>query len=101
MATHSCILAWKIPWTEEPSRLQSKGSKRVAHDGAHVHTHTTTHIFIYIYTHTYLHLYIYIHYMYVCVYTYLLSIYCVQSTEGDIQMVFCPQGMCNIEQGRL
>ena len=31
-ATHSSILAWKIPWTEEPSRLQSKGSQRVRHD---------------------------------------------------------------------
>ena len=27
MATHSSILAWKIPWTEEPGRLQSKGHK--------------------------------------------------------------------------
>ena len=27
MATHSSILAWKIPWTEEPDRLQSMGSK--------------------------------------------------------------------------
>ena len=32
MATHSSILAWRIPWTEEPSRLQSKGSQRVGHD---------------------------------------------------------------------
>ena len=32
MATHSSILAWKIPWTEEPGRLQSMGSQRVAHD---------------------------------------------------------------------
>ena len=32
MATHSSILAWKIPWTEEPGRLQSTGSKRVGHD---------------------------------------------------------------------
>ena len=32
MATHSNILAWKIPWTEEPSRLQSMGSQRVGHD---------------------------------------------------------------------
>ena len=32
MATHSSILAWKIPWTEEPSRLQSMGSQRVRHD---------------------------------------------------------------------
>ena len=32
MATHSGILAWKIPWTEEPGGLQSMGSKRVRHD---------------------------------------------------------------------
>ena len=32
MATHSSILAWKLPWTEEPGRLQSMGSQRVGHD---------------------------------------------------------------------
>ena len=32
MATHSSILAWKIPWTEEPGRPQSMGSQRVKHD---------------------------------------------------------------------
>ena len=32
MATHSSTLAWRIPWTEEPSRLQSMGSQRVRHD---------------------------------------------------------------------
>ena len=32
MATHSSILAWRIPWTKEPSRLQSMGSQRVGHD---------------------------------------------------------------------
>ena len=32
MATHSSILAWRIPWTEEPGRLQSMGSQRVGHD---------------------------------------------------------------------
>ena len=32
MATHSSILAKKIPWTEEPGRLQSRGSQRVRHD---------------------------------------------------------------------
>ena len=32
MATHSNILAWRIPWTEEPGRLQSVGSQRVRHD---------------------------------------------------------------------
>ena len=31
MATHSGILAWRIPWTEEPGRLQSMGSQRVRH----------------------------------------------------------------------
>ena len=52
MATHSSILAWKIPWTEEPGRLQSMGSQRVGQDWAtfflllstpasqHTHTHT-------------------------------------------------------------
>ena len=34
MATHSSILAWRIPWTEEPGRLQSMGSQRVRHDWA-------------------------------------------------------------------
>ena len=34
MATHSSTLAWKIPWTEEPGRLQSMGSPRVGHDWA-------------------------------------------------------------------
>ena len=32
MATHSSILAWRIPWTEEPGRLQSTGSQRAGHD---------------------------------------------------------------------
>ena len=32
MATHSSTLAWKIPWTEEPGRLQSTGLQRVGHD---------------------------------------------------------------------
>ena len=32
MAAHSSTLAWKIPWTEEPGRLQSMGSHRVGHD---------------------------------------------------------------------
>ena len=34
MAPHSSTLAWKIPWTEEPGRLQSMGSRRVGHDCA-------------------------------------------------------------------
>ena len=45
MATHSSILVWRIPWTEEPGGLQSMGSHRVRHDWsdvtrAHAHTHT-------------------------------------------------------------
>ena len=32
MATHSSILAWKIPWTDKPGGLQSTGSQRVGHD---------------------------------------------------------------------
>ena len=32
MATHSSILAWRIPWWEEPGKLQSMGSQRVGHD---------------------------------------------------------------------
>ena len=38
MATHSTILAWEMPWTEEPGRLQNMGSRRVRHKG----TKTTT-----------------------------------------------------------
>ena len=38
MATHSSILAWRIPWTEEPGGLQSMGPQRVGHDRA-THTH--------------------------------------------------------------
>ena len=38
MATHSSILAWKIPWTEEPGGLQSMGLQRVRHDRATKHT---------------------------------------------------------------
>ena len=39
MAIHSSILAWRIPWTEKPVRLQSLGSQRVGHDRA-----TNTHM---------------------------------------------------------
>ena len=39
MATHSSILACRIPWTEEPAGLQSMGSQRVRHTEATEHTH--------------------------------------------------------------
>ena len=54
LATHYSILAWRIPWTEEPGRLQSMGLQRVGHDWAsdcaHAHAHTHTH------THTHTHI---------------------------------------------
>ena len=41
MATHSSVLAWRIPWTEELGDLQSLVSQRIGHDGAsNTHTHT-------------------------------------------------------------
>ena len=40
MATHSSILAWRIPWTEEPGRLQSMGLQRVGHNWACTHADT-------------------------------------------------------------
>ena len=84
MLTHSSILAWKIPWTEKPGRLQSMGSQRVGHDWetslSLSHTHAAAakslqscptlcdpidgsppgspvHKCIHIYTHMYTHLY--------------------------------------------
>ena len=44
MLTHSTVLAWRIPWTQEPGGLQPMGSQRVRHDWAtHTHTHTINH----------------------------------------------------------
>ena len=40
MATHSSTLAWKIPGTEKPGRLQSIGSQRVGHDFVTLHSHS-------------------------------------------------------------
>ena len=42
MAIQSRVLAWKIPWIEEPGRLQSMGSQRAGHDWAHRHAHMHT-----------------------------------------------------------
>ena len=41
MAAHSSILAWRIPWTEEPGRLQSIGSESDTTNLAHLHTYST------------------------------------------------------------
>ena len=43
IVTHSSILAWGIPWTEEPGGLQSLGLQRVGHSFILTHTHTHTH----------------------------------------------------------
>jgi len=48
MAIHSSILAWRIPWTEEPGRLQCRGSQRVGHGRA---TFTFKHILCNIHSH--------------------------------------------------
>ena len=47
MATHSSILAWEIPWTEEPGGLQSMGLQRVRHELATEHRHTLMHNCVY------------------------------------------------------
>ena len=58
MATNSCILVWKIPRTEEPGGLQSKGLQRVRQDLAH---NTPMYTHIYIYTHTCIYMCVYTH----------------------------------------
>ena len=78
MATHSSILAWRIPRTEEPGRLQSMGSQRVGHDWATSLTHSLTHT--YICTYTCIHGYMYIctdicMYVCVCIYIYISRLY--------------------------
>ena len=50
MATHSSILTWRMPWTEEPGGLQSMGSQRVRHGWV------TKHIYPYTHTHTHTHI---------------------------------------------
>ena len=66
MATHSSILAWRIPWTKEPGGLQYIGSQRVRHDWA-TNTFTNIHIYMYIYVYMYVYIYTYI-YIYVYIY---------------------------------
>ena len=46
MATHFSIVSSRMPWTEEPGRLQSRGSQRARHDKTHTHTHTHTSLFV-------------------------------------------------------
>ena len=47
MATHSSVLAWRIPWTEKTGRLQSMGSHRVGHDGSDLAAATEPKVDIY------------------------------------------------------
>ena len=56
MAIHSSILAWRIPWTGEPGRLQSMGLQRLKQVSMHTYTHTHTHTHIYIRTHLYVYM---------------------------------------------
>ena len=51
-ATPSSTLAWKTPWTEKPSRLQSTGLQRVGHNWAQAHTRAHTHTHTHTQTHT-------------------------------------------------
>ena len=46
MATHSRILAWEIPWREEPGRLQSMGSQRIRHNWVTIHFHFLSLFFV-------------------------------------------------------
>ena len=76
MATHSSILAWRIPWTEEPGRLQSMGSQRVRRDWT---THTHMHVYIYIYTHIHIYMYQFIS---ICVCVFIVATCALE--EDDI-----------------
>ena len=46
MATHASILAWEIPWTEKPGRLQSMGQQGVGYNLATEHTHTDLNVYV-------------------------------------------------------
>ena len=63
MATYSSVLAWRIPWTEEPGGLQSMGSQRVRDVWTHTKTHTHTHtpLWAHTKTHTHTHTHTYTH----------------------------------------
>ena len=52
MATHSSVLAWRIPWTEEPGRLWLLWSQTVGHNWATEHTQACTHTHTHTHTHT-------------------------------------------------
>ena len=64
MATHSSILAWRIPWTEEPGGLQFIGSQRVRQDWV-INTHTCVYICVYTCVYTYVSINTHMH---ICIY---------------------------------
>ena len=70
MATHSSILAWEMPWTEEPGRMHFMGLQRVRHDWA---TNTFTHTYIYYVLYLYTHICMY--YIYICTCVLYLQMY--------------------------
>ena len=59
MATHSSVLAWRMPWTEESGGLQSMGLQRVRHDWVTAHTHTEQSCSIFRKLNVYMTIYIY------------------------------------------
>ena len=71
VATHSSILAWKIPWTDDPGRLQSMGSQRVRHDWV-----TSLHYSMYR-----VYLYLYIGYLFSCIFQLVLYIFSLSIRE--------------------
>ena len=54
--THSSILAWKIPWTENSGELQSMGKESDATDSLYIYTHTHTHAYTHTHTHKHMHI---------------------------------------------
>ena len=75
MVTHSSILAWKIPWTEESGGLQSMGPKELD-----TTEHLTIYIYIYIYTHTHTH----IHLLHIYIYIYIFVSHTKTSKSGTL-----------------
>ena len=68
MTTHFSILAWQIPWTKEPGRLQSMGSQRDGHDlrlSTHTHVYMYIHVCIYICIYTHIYITEHIHSVYI------------------------------------
>ena len=88
MATHFSILAWRIPWAEEPCRLQSIGSERVGHNWGnlaciHICVHVCVCIYVCIYMYIWMYTYIHV-FIYVCV--------CVCSNLALLWVDFLPFG---------